>query len=245
MKNDELQIYRGKDYFVSDKIIIHQPTLDEICDWGEQKYFSFVFSFTATPTDLKYQLHKMGKDWNETSDYDLFLLSHRAFTPDLSGLLFKDLNFCDFEICLNKENEEVVLYNREKDIVFDRSIYEITVDYIRKSHNLKKNVEIAMTETTKEVLLEEAKENLEASDSKEYKSFLLPLISTMINMDGFKCSWTDVWGMKINAFMDSVYRIQHIKNADLMLSSGCSGFGVDLKKINKNEINYFYRPDES
>ena len=74
---------------------------------------------------------------------------------------------------------------------------------------------------------------------------LLPLISTLTNMEGFKYGWLDVWNMKINAFMDAVTQVTHIKNADLLLSSGYSGFGIDLKKVNKKLINYFYRSDES
>ena len=88
MGNDELQVYRGKDFVINDKIQIHQPTLGEIADWGEQKYFSFVQSFTATPTDLKYILSLSGVDWNTISDYELFLTKHLAKTcpPSTSAI---------------------------------------------------------------------------------------------------------------------------------------------------------------
>lgn len=244
MKNDALQIYRGKDFIINEKIIIHQPTLDEICDWGEEKYFSFIYNFTATPTDKKYQLHLAGIDWNEISDYELFLSSYKMFTKDYSSIVFGDLDFEAFEIYQDKTNDEMVLYDPTLDIKFDRSIYEIATDYLRKAHNLKKNVERAMTDTTRDVLIEEAKENIEMNKDKPYHSQLLSLISTMTNMEGFKYGWVDVWNMKINAFIDAVNSIQHIKNADLLLSSGYSGFGIDLKKINKKELSYF-RPDES
>ena len=245
MINDELQVYRGKDYIINEKIIIHQPTLDEICNWGEQRYFSFVYNFVATPTDKKYQLHMAGYDWNTMSDYELFLHSYKIFDKDSSSIVFGDLDFQKFEIFKNRDNDETVLYDKDLDIVFDRSIYEMAVDYLRKAHKIVKNVEIAMTETTKEVLLEEAQEQMDMNSNSNPKSILLPLISTLVNMKEFKYGWTDVWNMKINAFMDSVSQIQHIKNAELLLSSGYSGFGVDLKKINKKEINYFCRPDES
>lgn len=244
LKNDELQIYRGKDFVINENIKIHQPTLDEICEWGEEKYFSFIYSFTATPTDLKYHLSLVGIDWNEISDYDLFVTRAMQFDKSESGILFYDLDFSKFKFATN-ENDEIVLYNKKSDVLIDRSIYQIMVDYIRKSHNLTKNVERAMTETTRIVLLEEAKEQFEMNKNKKYSSVLLPLISTITNMEGFKYGWNDVWNMKINAFMDAVNRVTHIKNANLLLSSGYSGFGIDLKKISKKEINYFYRPDES
>lgn len=186
-----------------------------------------------------------GYDWNTMSDYELFLHSYKIFDKDSSSIVFGDLDFQKFEIFKNRDNDETVLYDKDLDIVFDRSIYEMAVDYLRKAHKIVKNVEIAMTETTKEVLLEEAQEQMDMNSNSNPKSILLPLISTLVNMKEFKYGWTDVWNMKINAFMDSVSQIQHIKNAELLLSSGYSGFGVDLKKINKKEINYFCRPDES
>ena len=44
--------------------------------------------------------------------------------------------------------------------------------------------------------------------------------------------------MNIYAFMDSVARISKIKNSELLLQSGYSGFGIDLKKVNSDETNW-------
>lgn len=243
-ENDELKIYRGDDYIINSKIKIHQPTLGEIALFGEQKYFSFIHSFTATPTDLKYQLHLMNVDWNTITDYDLFLIIYKTFNKDQSKIVFNDIDFTKFEKKI-RNNTDIVLYDPESDILIDRSIYEIAVRYLRKAHNLKRNTEIAINETTKQVLLEEAEEQLAMAKNEKPTSYLLPLISTMINMEGFKCDWESVWDMKINAFMDAVGQVLHIKNVDLLLTSGYSGFGVDLKKIGKKELNYFSKPSES
>lgn len=243
-RNDELQIYGGEDFIVNDKIKIKQPTLREIRDFGEQTYFSFVSSFTATPTDMKYQLNKMNIDWNDLSDYELFLMMYPTFDRELSQLIFGDLDFTKFKT-YKYDNGDMYIYDSNNDIKIDRSIYEISTSYIRKVHNLSHNVERAMNETTKMVLLEEAEEIYNMNKDKEYKSNLLPLISTMTNMEGFKYSWSTVWDIKINAFMDSVHQLLHIKNVDLLLRSGYSGFGIDLKKVSKKELNYFSRPNES
>ena len=34
---DDLKIYRGKDVIINDYITIHQPTSDEITDYGEKE----------------------------------------------------------------------------------------------------------------------------------------------------------------------------------------------------------------
>ena len=70
--NDELKIYRGEDYVVSNYIKIHQPTLDEICDYGEREYYSMIYNITATPQSLKVQLWDMGIDYTTITPFELF-----------------------------------------------------------------------------------------------------------------------------------------------------------------------------
>ena len=82
MAVDELKIYRGADYVINDKITIHQPTLGEIEEFGESLYFSSVYSITATPTDMKWQLHLIGDNWNEVTDFELFMKSYKGFLPE-------------------------------------------------------------------------------------------------------------------------------------------------------------------
>lgn len=64
------------------------------------------------------------------------------------------------------------------------------------------------------------------------------LVSAMVNSEGFKYNHKEVWNMKINAFMDSVQRISKIKDSSLILQSGYSGFGVDLKKIPSKRLDW-------
>ena len=89
------------------------------------------------------------------------------------------------------------------------------------------------------ILIEDALEELQMASQKEYESFLKNLISAMVNYEGFKYNHEQVWDLKINAFMDSVKRVSKIKNADLLLQSGYSGFGINLKDIkDKNQLNW-------
>lgn len=48
---DELQLYFGDDYVINEKISIHQPTIGELIDYGEQQYFSTIYTLTAIPSD--------------------------------------------------------------------------------------------------------------------------------------------------------------------------------------------------
>ena len=92
--------------------------------------------------------------------------------------------------------------------------------------------------STKMVLIEDAKDELERNKNKKYTSQLKNLISAMINSEGFKYNHAQVWDMKINAFMDSVKRISKIKDANLLLQSGYSGYGINLKDVDKKQLDW-------
>lgn len=109
---------------------------------------------------------------------------------------------------------------------------------IRVIHGLQRNDEIPANEATKEILIEDAREEYLMKQGQEYKSQLLPMVSSMVNMKHFKHNEKTVFDMSIYCFLDSVKRIAKIENALLLLQSGYSGFGVNLKKIDKEQINW-------
>lgn len=70
---DELKIYRGSDIQITDKIVVKQPTLDQIVEFGERKYFQSVYSLTGVGADFKWQLWDyFGIDYTQIEDFDLF-----------------------------------------------------------------------------------------------------------------------------------------------------------------------------
>lgn len=71
---DELRIYRGKDIKITPKITVIQPTLDQIEEFGEKRYFNAVHTLTAVGADLKWQLWDFDQtDYTTIDDYDLFI----------------------------------------------------------------------------------------------------------------------------------------------------------------------------
>ena len=264
--NDELKIYRGEDFIVSDYIHIHQPTLGEICDYGEEDYYSMIYQLCATPQNMKWQLWDAGVDYTEITPYQLFYsILYKIYPKERTSIIFGDLDFTKFEIVQRKDDGSVELWQRVKkddniptfirrlfnkdkkifksdsgyeDIVIDEFTYNLITDYLRKVHDIEKDERIPANNITKRILIEDAKEEYEINKNKEYHSQLRNLVSAMVNSGGFKYNHTDVWDMKINAFMDSVKRISKIKNSNLLLQSGYSGFGINLKDVNKKDLDW-------
>lgn len=70
---DELKLYRGSDIPITDKIIVIQPTIDQIIEFGEKKYFQTVHCLTGVGADFKWQLWDyFNIDYTTIDDFELF-----------------------------------------------------------------------------------------------------------------------------------------------------------------------------
>lgn len=243
---DELKLYRGNDYTVSKNIKIHQASIGEICDYGEKDYYSLVHHIIATPQNFKWQLWDKGVDYTTISPFELFYTTTLySLDKNKTSILFGDLDFSKFEILIKEDDNSVILYQELKSvddtvekIIIDEFTYFVIVDYLSRTHGIERDEKLPANESTKMILIEDAREEYERSKNKKYTSQLKNLISSMVNCEGFKFSHTEVWDMKINAFIDSVKRISKIKNADLLLQSGYSGFGVNLKDVDNKKLDW-------
>lgn len=70
---DELKIYRGSDIPITDKIVVTQPTIDQIIEFGEKRYFGAVHCLTGVGADFKWQLWDYFQiDYTTIDDFELF-----------------------------------------------------------------------------------------------------------------------------------------------------------------------------
>lgn len=232
---DPLQLYMGYDYSINDKIIIKQPTMKDVTDMGEQEYFSMVHTLTANPTSMKAQLDGIGIDWNEIEDFDLFMMLAPSLKKEQTFILLGDLDLSSLKPYRNHENGDIVLADPEVGIIIDKLIYQRIVDYIRKMHNIKAEVKHAKNKFTKRAMIEYDKQQMQANAAKEYKSYFVPVISTL----QCKMGWTKdyILHMGIVEYFEVVARMQLINNADHLLNGIYAGT-VDIKKINKADLNY-------
>ena len=272
-KYDELKIYRGSDIYITDKIKIKQPTIGQIEEFGEQRYFSAVLNLTSVGVDLIWHLTEMGIDFTKISDYDLFL---KVIVPLVSSkknilklleenylydeecakiynslsdedkeemlinpleLVLDNIDLADFIQCTDTTTNEVVLYNKDKDITIDRTVYMRVVDVVRKMHGFKRNNIVPANESTKQDMIEDARDEHLASKYNTFKSILLPYVSSLINHPSCSYKHNDIWDLGINAFFDSIKRINKIQNATLLLQGAYSGF-ASLKGIDKERLDW-------
>ena len=232
---DQLQLYFGDPYVVNEHIVIQQPNIGQIMEYGEKKYYSMVHTITAIPSDMKSQLFDMGLDYEKLEDFELFTMLVPTLSQEATSILFGDVDFTKLKLYRNPQTDMVVLADRETGLVIDPLIYEHIVSYLRSVHGLKKKVEKAKNAMTKRVLIEEDRRNIELNKNKPYKSFLTPLVSAVKVRMGYTKEY--VRNMGIYEFTDDIARLQIINNADALLRGMYSGM-IDTKKIDKKELNW-------
>lgn len=109
MALDELRLLSGEDYKVNDKIKILHPTLGQIKDFGEQKYFSIISNLIAIPSDMKSILWDIGIDYEEISEFELFAQLSKSFDVEDTRIILGDVNLQDLRVFMNNQNEQMFL----------------------------------------------------------------------------------------------------------------------------------------
>lgn len=240
MTFDRLKMYFGKDYTTKNGIVIREPRIGEILDYGEQNFYSSLNVFIANPTTFRLPLWNIGVDWNKITEFSLFILIYRSIEPEVSELICPGTDLCSFEP-LSYEDEEgnqfPILYNEKTDVAITEDDYLEISEYLRTMFNMFPKTERAKGRSTKEAIIWEDEENAKVNKDKTPDSILLPLVSSCINHPGFKYKLSELTEVGICQFMDSVQRLQVYESTRALLAESMSGF-CDTSKISKEEFNF-------
>ena len=232
---DYLKLYFGDPYVVNKYITIYQPTIGDIIEYGEREYFSMINTLTAIPSDMKASLFDSGLDWNKVEDFQLFMMLAQSLPQEKTSIVLGDINLQRMKIVENLQNGEPILKDPVTGAIIDELAYKTISAYLCKLHNITKKVEKAGNKYTKQVLIEEDRQKREYSAQQPYKSFLMPLISSIKVRQSYTKDY--IRNMGLFEFFDDVNRAQVIVNADALLSGAYSGM-MDTSKIKKTEFNW-------
>jgi hypothetical protein len=189
---------------------------------------------------MKVALDDMKLDYMQIEDFQLFMMMCQSLTPDKTKPLLGDLDLREFKPYQLTDSEEVVLANGKVDkdgkpIIINQIIYDILTTYIRKMHGFKKQVDKAANAITRKVLIDDERKNAQRNKDKTYKSFLVPLVSSLQGRQGYTKDY--ICNMGLYEFMNQINRVQIIVQADAALGGMYSGF-VDTKKMDKTVLDW-------
>ena len=240
---DYLKLYFGDPYVVNKYITIYQPTIGDIIEYGEREYFSMINTITAIPSECKSMLWDMepSLDWTQVEDFQLFMMLSRSLSQEQTKIILGDIDLQRMKIVENLQNGDPVLKDPVTGAIIDELAYKTMSAYLCKLHNLTKKVEKAGNKFTKQVLIDEDRQKREYSAKQPYKSFLMPLVSSIKVRQGYTKDY--IRNMGLYEFFDDVNRTQIIVNTDALLSGAYSGM-MDTSKIPKSNFNWMRETNE-
>lgn len=221
---------------VNEDIHIMIPTVGEVID-NEDDYYGAVSALTAMPIDMMVQLNDIGIDFSKIDDYELFLLLFGGLKTQDTSMVFGDLDLSKFEPAMNEKNGQVVLIDREHDIIIDKLTHDRIATVLRRLHHIEKDIRKPGNEEAKEYMIEKARKKQQRNKKRTQESQLESLIVAMVNAEQFKYDFESVRRLSIYAFNESVRQI--IKKVDYdNKMHGIYAGTISVKDLNKDELNW-------
>lgn len=231
---DVSKFYAGYDFAASDDIVVRQPTIGEIIEYGESKYYSMIYMLTALPSDRISELWDAGVNFSEVSSFHFFHSLTSKMTTDMTRILFGDVIDLS-RLKAGMLGEEEVLFDVERNVVITTNIYERIASFLCKVHGITKEPATPASRLALMAMVEidrQEKQLLAAKSSN--KVMLFPLLSSMTNSPGYKYTLEESLSVPIFRFMDSVNRVGLAKTVD-QISVGYYTGSFDEKKFKPKE----------
>lgn len=200
---------------INENISVCIPSVGEVLD-NEDEFFELVSTVVATPYDMMVALDDVGINFTKINDFDLFMLMFGNLQHRDTSLLFGDLCFDNFTPAINKETNEMVLVDIEKDIVIDRTIHHEIATVIRRILSLERNDKKAGNEEARKYMIERArvKQKRKAKKTDKYKSQIEDIIVSLVNAEEFPYNYQTVRDITIYQLYSSLNQISHTIHFD-------------------------------
>lgn len=221
---------------INDSISIVIPKVGEIID-DEDTYYNLISILTAMPIDYMVLLDDAGIDFTTINAYQMFIMLFRSVQERDTRLVFGDLDMSKFEIAVNEQNGNVVLLDKEHDIVIDRAIHGQIAGVLRKIHHLEMNRRKPANEEAKKYMLERARAKLARNKNRAQDSKLEPLIVAMVNTEQYKYDFESTRELSIFQFNESVRQIIKKVDYDNKMYGVYSGT-INAKELSQDDLNW-------
>lgn len=249
---DKLKMFFAEDYDVKG-IKIVQPTIGDILEIGEKYFYDAMSPFINNSTSIRLMLWECGIDWCEVSDIetyqilmDFLIQSNDERYKKAWKLVFPNIDISQFRLYKGtpegSDKAICFLHNEFTNMVILEEDFLHIAEYIREILNQHPRVEKAKGKNTKKSMIDEDRMN--ASQKKGDKdSYLLPLVSSLINHPGFKYNLQQLKQVGIVQFYDAIQRLQIYEGTRALLQGSYSGF-CDLSKVDKSRFNFMRSFDD-
>jgi len=242
------RILRGKPIEITDWLILQQPTIDEIEEFGEDDFYSTAWTLCSSPWDMPSMLDDLGINFMEISEWDFFRILLSVIDPSKLKIIMGDFDFREFRLMEEQTQDgdkRTVLYRPSDQAVFDEELYKVFIAYLRELIGFQhKNKKAANKATAKIMIIDDRKERKRnAKKQDESESMIFDIIVSLVNTEEFSYTYETVYGLTLYQLMKSFTQIQGKKAAVALMQGSMSGF-VDTKDISSTDMTWTYSDDK-
>ena len=246
---DKLPMYFGEPFIIDfenlrGKVIIYSPTIGDIVEKGETRFYSTLSILTTNTTANRLMLWENGLDWNEVSDFELFSLLIKGVDKEVASLFFGELDISNFDRKAKETDDgfEMVLYNEDADVEINERAYFYISQYIRTIFNYFPEEKLTDSNFLKKAFIDKDKRQKDIDAYKAQKgdnlgSHLQSQISSFVSHPGTKYKLRELKEVGVCEFFDTLQRLQIYESATACMKGMYSGF-VDGKKIKPEDYNF-------
>ncbi len=241
---DKLLLLSGEPIVICEGLTLYQPTLGEIRDYGESRFYNTFWTLCAAPWDMPSALDDVGINFMKISEWELFTSTALALSTESTKLIFGDLDFSKFQLMKRDKKDgtsDVVLYNDE--LLIDEDLYKQFIQYVKAMIGFEHSGKKAGNEVTRRTLIELDRKQRRRDAKKQHESILFNGIISLVNTEEFKYNYQTVFDITLFQFTKSLVQIQGKKAACALLQGSMSGF-CDTSKIPQKDFQWTYSEDK-
>ncbi|MBP5414290.1 MAG: hypothetical protein ILN61_03475 [Lachnospiraceae bacterium] len=243
------KVLRGDPIVINEKITLRQPTINEIIDFDEDRFFGIFWSMCSSAYDRPAMFDDMGIDFMTVSDWQYFLSVIQVMDKESTCLIFGDFDFTEFTLqkrVNDREELEYVLYREMDGYIFDESVYNEVIPYVREMINFHHSGKKAANKSTAKLLIMDDRRARDRNKNKEPESMLDGIIISLVNTEEFSYTYKEAYEITIYQLMKSFTQICGKKSAVALMQGSMSGFmdtsGIDSKAFDWTYSEEKYKP---
>ena len=206
---NEMTLLKGEAFRINKNIFVRHPTLNEVLDFGEEKYFDIVSLFCNKPYDYMVELADNGINWADKENFDVFLMAYnKERYSEGVNWLFGGRYF--FQHARNEENGDLLLYDPVNCVAIDKLAFDQISSFLRRINFLSEKTEFTpANEIAREMVLEQKRKEMRRAERRprNNESQLSTLISFLVwnNTNGMKID--DIFKLHLYQFHDGIARL--------------------------------------
>ena len=245
---DELRyVIQGEDFHINDFIVIHNPTVREVSEYGEFKFAQLLNLLTRRPYDVAVELDDIKLNYQKLTDWDLFVDDPlddgiRHVPKENTSIFFGNIDFTNMIPITSEDGTKRLVLSDNPMVVIDQSIFTYITKYLRHLYFIDEKVEFdAGNEQMRRALLDKMRRK-QKKLVRDYQNGKVKMQSNLSNMIHYCCNhsefcynYAEVMDIKLGLLYASYYYIQYSNEREHIVDGMYHGT-IDVGKMKDKSV---------